>query len=149
MFLIKEGRCVVVVDVDGEEVQVAERKEGEFVGEMGVKLTNSAEVADGDAGKETSNGDDDSPHSPTTKEARNSTGVEKTVNVMSLLRVKNAWVGGRRGADVRAATDMKVMVMNGAQMQWILEHDYGADGELSQQIVERKLQMQKSMSVKR
>jgi hypothetical protein len=23
-------------------------------------------------------------------------------------------------------TDMKVMVMSGAQMRWILEHDYGA-----------------------
>jgi CRP-like cAMP-binding protein len=31
---------------DGEEVQVAERHEGEFVGEMGVKI-NASEVADG------------------------------------------------------------------------------------------------------
>ena len=153
VFLIKEGKCVVVVDVDGEEIQVAERGEGEFVGEMGVKLTNAAEVADGDVAKEANNSGGGGKGGGAEAGVNDNGGGESTggnaVNVMTLLRVKNAWVGGRRGADVRAVTDMKVMVMNGAQMQWILEHDYGADGEVSQQIVERKLQMQKSMSVKR
>ena len=55
----------------------------------------------------------------------------------TLLRVKNKWVGGRRGADVRATTPMKVVVMTADQMQWILEHDYGADGEMTKTIKKR------------
>lgn len=168
VFLIKEGRCVVVVDVDGKEVQVAERGEGEFVGEMGVKL-NAGEVADGEGAKDSS---PDKSHK-SAKSGRKGAGTDytktsdgldtveqhaeaaapaktpSTTSVVTLLRVKNAWVGGRRGADVRAATDMKVLVMSAAQMKWILEHDYGADGELTDEIRARKAQMQKSMSVRR
>lgn len=168
VFLIKEGRCVVVVDVDGEEVQVAERGEGEFVGEMGVKI-NAGEVADGEGAKESSAAKSQKSAKSGTKSTRADTSktsdgggtveghaevaapakTSSTTSVVTLLRVKNAWVGGRRGADVRAATDMKVLVMNGAQMKWILEHDYGADGEVTDEIQARKMQMQKSMCVRR
>ena len=61
----------------------------------------------------------------------------KIVGLTTLLRVKNKWVGGRRGADVRATTPMKVVVMTADQMQWILEHDYGADGEMTKTIKKR------------
>jgi hypothetical protein len=39
---------------------------------------------------------------------------------------------------VRAKTDLTVTVINGQQMQWILEHDYGADGEMAKAIKDRK-----------
>ena len=45
VYLIKEGLCEVVIEVDGKEVIVAERGAGQFIGEMGVKLRE--EGADG------------------------------------------------------------------------------------------------------
>lgn len=116
------------------------------MGEMAMKL-NAGEVADGSGAKESAG----SPRASIGGAVDDShNGAEKSMNnLISLVRVKNKWVGGRRGADVRAATDMKVMVMNGAQMQWILEHDYGADGEVTNEIAGRKLQLQKTMSIDR
>jgi len=141
IFLIREGSCEVVVKKDdGSELKVAERHAGEFVGEMGVKLKPdgdydvlppSAASAPEKATRETESA---SPsHSPTKREAV----VGKIVGLTTLLRVKNKWVGGRRGADVRATTPMKVVVMTADQMQWILEHDYGADGEMTETIKKR------------
>jgi len=51
---------------------------------------------------------------------------------------------------VRATTDMKVLVMSSHQMQWILEHDYGVDGEMTSTISDRKKQLDrtKHMAVK-
>jgi len=141
IFLIREGSCEVVVKKDdGSELKVAERHAGEFVGEMGVKLKPdgdydvlppSAASAPEKATRET---ESVSPsRSPTKREAV----VGKIVGLTTLLRVKNKWVGGRRGADVRATTPMKVVVMTADQMQWILEHDYGADGEMTETIKKR------------
>jgi len=141
IFLIREGSCEVVVKKDdGSELKVAERHAGEFVGEMGVKLKPdgdydvlppSAASAPEKATRETESA---SPsRSPTKREAV----VGKIVGLTTLLRVKNKWVGGRRGADVRATTPMKVVVMTADQMQWILEHDYGADGEMTETIKKR------------
>ena len=141
IFLIREGSCEVVVKKDdGSELKVAERHAGEFVGEMGVKLKPdgdydvlppSAASAPEKATRETESA---SPsRSPTKREAV----VGKIVGLTTLLRVKNKWVGGRRGADVRATTPMKVVVMTADQMQWILEHDYGADGEMTKTIKKR------------
>ena len=141
IFLIREGSCEVVVKKDdGSELKVAERHAGEFVGEMGVKLKPdgdydvlppSAASAPEKATRETESA---SPsRSPTKREAV----VGKIVGLTTLLRVKNKWVGGRRGADVRATTPMKVVVMTADQMQWILEHDYGADGEMTKTIKRR------------
>lgn len=141
IFLIREGSCEVVVNKDdGSELKVAERHAGEFVGEMGVKLKPdgdydvlppSAASAPEKATRETESA---SPsRSPTKREAV----VGKIVGLTTLLRVKNKWVGGRRGADVRATTPMKVLVMTADQMQWILEHDYGADGEMTETIKKR------------
>ena len=39
-------------------------------------------------------------------------------------------------------------VMNGRQMQWILEHDYGADGEMAKAIKDRKKEMDRAQKVK-
>jgi protein serine kinase H len=141
IFLIREGSCEVVVKKDdGSELKVAERHAGEFVGEMGVKLKPdgdydvlppSAASAPEKATRETESA---SPsRSPTKREAV----VGKIVGLTTLLRVKNKWVGGRRGADVRATTPMKVVVMTADQMQWIREHDYGADGEMTKTIKKR------------
>ena len=141
IFLIREGSCEVVVKKDdGSELKVAERHAGEFVGEMGVKLKPDGDYdvlppseasAPEKATRETESASP--PRSPTKREAV----VGKIVGLTTLLRVKNKWVGGRRGADVRATTPMKVVVMTADQMQWILEHDYGADGEMTKTIKKR------------
>jgi len=141
IFLIREGSCEVVVKKDdGSELKVAERHAGEFVGEMGVKLKPDGDYdvlppsAASAPEKATRDTESASPsRSPTKREAV----VGKIVGLTTLLRVKNKWVGGRRGADVRATTPMKVVVMTADQMQWILEHDYGADGEMTKTIKKR------------
>ncbi len=141
IFLIREGSCEVVVKKDdGSELKVAERHAGEFVGEMGVKLKPDGDYdvlppsAASAPEKSTRETESASPsRSPTKREAV----VGKIVGLTTLLRVKNKWVGGRRGADVRATTPMKVVVMTADQMQWILEHDYGADGEMTETIKKR------------
>jgi len=141
IFLIREGSCEVVVKKDdGSELKVAERHAGEFVGEMGVKLKPDGDYdvlppsAASAPEKATRDTESASPsRSPTKREAV----VGKIVGLTTLLRVKNKWVGGRRGADVRATTPMKVVVMTADQMQWILEHDYGADGEMTETIKKR------------
>ena len=43
--------------------------------------------------------------------------------------------------------DLTVTVMNGQQMQWILEHDYGADGEMAKAIKDRKKEMDRAQKV--
>ena len=68
--------------------------------------------------------------------------LEKLTLGESVKDVKDKWVGGRRGADVRATTDVTVAVMNAAQMRWILEHDYGADGELSSAVKHRREELE-------
>ena len=147
IFLIKEGSCEVVVKKDdGSELNVAERHAGEFVGEMGVKLKPDGDYdvlppseasASTKESRETESASP--PRSPTKREAV----VGKIVGLTTLLRVKNKWVGGRRGADVRATTPMKVVVMTADQMQWILEHDYGADGEMTKTIKKRAEELQR------
>lgn len=142
VFLIKEGTVAVEVEVNGEIVVVAARGEGEFVGEMGVGIdAEGSEIADSpsrDRSARTSPGPgsgSDSPTSPVPNLGALTLGA-------TLTHVKDKWVGGRRGADVRATTDVTVAVMNGAQMRWILEHDYGADGELSSAVKHRREELE-------
>ena len=146
VYLIKEGRCEVVIEVDGKEVIVAERGEGEFIGEMGVKLRE--EAPDGTDEPKKLNVDFVAK-SPSVSQKGSGVGtpegdsgrkspVDGFALMRTLIRVKNRWVGGRRGANVRAKTDLTVTVINGQQMQWILEHDYGADGEMAKAIKDRK-----------
>ena len=69
------------------------------------------------------------------------------VNVATLMRVKNTWLGGRRGADVRAVTDMKVLVMTNKQMQWVLETaTTSVSGEMTNTIKERKAEMERNQA---
>ena len=51
---------------------------------------------------------------------------------------------GRRGADVRALEDVTVAVMNAAQMRWLLDHDYGADSELTSAVVDRRRELERA-----
>lgn len=155
IFLIKEGSCeVIVTKDDGTELKVAERHAGEFVGEMGVKLRADGDydcAPSGSPTKSNSNSpskknlnlDEEAPPSPTKVIAG-----KAMAGIATLLRVKNKWVGGRRGADVRATTAMKVVVMTADQMQWVLEHDYGADGEVTNTIKIRKAELEKKKSGK-
>ena len=141
IFLIREGSCEVVVKKDdGSEVKVAERHAGEFVGEMGVKLKPDGDydvLPPSDASASKKDARETESVSPSRSPTKRDAVVGKIVGLTTLLRVKNKWVGGRRGADVRATTPMKVVVMTADQMQWILEHDYGADGEMTKTIKSR------------
>jgi len=134
VFLIKEGTVAVEAEVNGKVVVVAVRGEGEFVGEMGVGVdAEEHEIADSPSHDPGSRSD--SPTTPVRK-------LEKLALGESVKDVKDKWVGGRRGADVRATTDVTVAVMNAAQMRWILEHDYGADGELSSAVKHRREELE-------
>ena len=57
---------------------------------------------------------------------------------------KNASSPGRRGADVRALEDVTVAVMNAAQMRWLLDHDYGADSELTSAVANRRKELERA-----
>jgi serine/threonine protein kinase len=147
VFLIKEGTCEVVVRTeDGEEEKVAERTAGEFVGEMGVKTQQGAGVADIDTVSDAKIEDGGEKKGEKNKKRELSSTTRGVLNVATLLRVKNKWLGGRRGADVRAVTHMKVLVLSSNQMQWVLEHDYGVHGEMGAIINERTQQLEKSKS---
>ena len=141
VFLIKEGVCEVIVNKDdGSEAKVAERRAGEFIGEMGVKMK-----PDGDYDVKPII-EEPSAKSPRSPDEKPKVTTDNMVNVATLMRVKNTWLGGRRGADVRAVTDMKVLVMTNKQMQWVLEHDYGVDGEMTNTIKERKAEMERNQA---
>ena len=146
VFLIKSGRCEVVVNrPDGSEAKVAERGEGEFVGEMGADVGAEAEKDIADEG--------DFGYNPDAK--RETTRVSAFDARANALRTSpTAWVSGasaeksaekgRRGADVRALEDVTVAVMNAAQMRWLLDHDYGADSELTSAVVDRRRELERA-----
>jgi len=148
VFLIKEGSCEVVLEGDdGKQIKVVERHAGEFVGEMGVKSKAVSVNADAKEVELEPAAVPNLKKSDTTR-SQGHMKVEKGVlSVTTLLRVKNTWLGGRRGASIRATTDMKVLVMSSKQMQWILEHDYGVDGEMTNTIRDRKSQLERSKTM--
>jgi CRP-like cAMP-binding protein len=137
VFLIKEGTCAVeAAGADGRVVRIAERGAGEFVGEMGVRIEeDNREVAD-DASPRGGGGagEGGAGYSP-------GGGGPKAPLGSTLAKVRSKWVGGRRGASVRAATDVVALAMNASQMRWILEHDYGADGEVGVAVEARQKEL--------
>jgi CRP-like cAMP-binding protein len=175
VFLIKSGRCEVVVNrPDGSEAKVAERGEGEFVGEMGADVGAEAkkDIADeGDFGynpnakreageRAEENGAliknatfdaraDAIKTSPTAWVSGASASAEKLLrrgatNDDTSDEQTNASSPGRRGADVRALEDVTVAVMNAAQMRWLLDHDYGADSELTSAVANRRKELERA-----
>jgi CRP-like cAMP-binding protein len=151
VFLIKKGRVAVETRVGGATVTVATRGEGEFVGEMGADVGAEAEKDIADEG--------DFGYNPDAK--RETRREEDTARVSvfdaranALRTSPTAWVSGasaeksaekgRRGADVRALEDVTVAVMNAAQMRWLLDHDYGADSELTSAVVDRRRELERA-----
>ena len=129
----------------GATVTVATRGEGEFVGEMGADVGAEAEKDIADEG--------DFGYNPDAK--RETTRVSAFDARANALRTSpTAWVSGasaeksaekgRRGADVRALEDVTVAVMNAAQMRWLLDHDYGADSELTSAVVDRRRELERA-----
>lgn len=166
VFLIKEGSCEVVLEgADGKEIKVAERHAGEFVGEMGVKTKAegsvnadakqpAAEAASSEKQQLSLGSSSSAKKSASQQSSGGSSGRSSSseiergmLSINTLIQVKNVWVGGRRGANVRAVTDMKVLVMSSSKMQWVLEHDYGVDGEMTNTIQDRKKQLERSKSM--
>ena len=174
VFLIKKGRVAVEVRVDGKTVVVATRGEGEFVGEMGADVGAEAkkDIADeGDFGynpnakreageRAEENGAliknatfdaraDAIKTSPTAWVSGASASAEKLLrrgatNDDTSDEQTNASSPGRRGADVRALEDVTVAVMNAAQMRWLLDHDYGADSELTSAVANRRKELERA-----
>jgi len=78
-------------------------------------------------------------------EARSrSTGSNGGVPNALTVTKKSSAEKGRRGADVRALEDVTVAVMNAAQMRWLLDHDYGADSELTSAVVDRRRELERA-----
>ena len=169
VFLIREGRIAVEVrGVDGATVVVATRGEGEFVGEMGADVGAEAEkdIADeGDFGynpdAKREGGRDAGANGATGATGSRVSAFDARAN--ALTRSPTAWVSGasasaenaagpksrgRRGADVRALEDVTVAVMNAAQMRWLLDHDYGADSELTSAVADRRRELDRATRAK-
>ena len=111
---------------DGEGKEKEKEKEGAAEAEAGAKAEEAPaiETVDEDAPTPPA-----SPTRPAGKPKVRSVG-SLSKSLIATYQSKKQWIGIRRTADVRAKTDVVVAVMNGAQMRWILEHDYGAAGEL-------------------
>ena len=135
----------------GATVTVATRGEGEFVGEMGADVGAEAEKEIADEG--------DFGYNPDAKRETRREGDTTRVSAFdaranALRTSPTAWVSGasaeksaeqgRRGADVRALEDVTVAVINAAQMRWLLDHDYGADSELTSAVADRRRELERA-----
>lgn len=118
VFLIRSGKCEVLVEPDGGKpgnlVKVAERGEGDFIGEMAVADDEQEEEQDDDMA----------------------------------CKAAKKWVGKRRTASVRAAGTVEAMVLGKKEMQWVLEHDSAVNEELKSAIQKRKEELKRSTTKK-
>ena len=164
VFLIKSGKVdIIVKDKEtGENVKVATRETGEFVGEMSVGtnlLTHSDSMAAENAAKgETTKGKKASAKKPDPPKKKGGAGGDGSNSLAATLAAKMAgkkWVGQRRTADVVAATKVECLVLGKREMQWAITHDEGIKAELQKDIQNRrvqtdaKLQYTKSLSMKK
>ena len=156
IFLIKKGRVQVEVVVNGELVVVATRGANEFVGEMGADIDSEGakEIEDLET-------DEDSATCNNTKDNRSAFDARAQFTDRNQSS-PTAWISGRskqneihsgstphenvkrRAADVRAVEDVTVAVMTSTQMRWLLEHDYGADSELTSTVKDRRAELERA-----
>ena len=139
VFLIKSGKVdIVVKDKEtGENVKVATRETGEFVGEMsvGAQLLNSesrkrdeSKKAAGAQGASSGRGGD--PDKP----------MSAFQATLAARIAGKKWVGKRRTADVVAATKVECLVLGKKEMQWAITHDKTIKSELEKDINNRRVQ---------
>lgn len=177
VFLIKSGKVdIIVKDKEtGENVKVATRESGEFVGEMSVGasiLTRSDSAKGGSVsstassptagarGKEPGVEAPASP-APTTAGKTQAAGVEGEGSssgsggggggigsfsaALAAKMASKKWVGQRRTADVVAATKVECLVLGKREMQWAITHDESIRAELQKDIKNRRVQTDASL----
>jgi serine/threonine protein kinase len=152
VFLIKKGVVdIIVKDKDtGDDVKVATREAGEFVGEMSVASQllhstsgKSQEESKAPApamsrnismkkapagGRGTGDGDrDDKP-------------MDSFQATLAARLAGKRWIGKRRTADVVARTKVECLVLGKKEMQWAITHDETIRSELEKDIQNRRVQ---------
>jgi len=151
VFLIKKGVVdIIVKDKDtGDDVKVATREAGEFVGEMSV----ASQLLHSTSGK------NQEAHEPAPAMSRNISmkkapaGVRGTGDgerddkpmdsfqaTLAARLAGKRWIGKRRTADVVARTKVECLVLGKKEMQWAITHDETIRSELEKDIQNRRVQ---------
>ncbi|KAK3237193.1 hypothetical protein CYMTET_52709, partial [Cymbomonas tetramitiformis] len=159
VFLIKSGECEVLLkngreseDDSGGYMRMGTRRKGAFVGEMQVNLNEPHIKAlrgqrDEELKEELSaseNGSEGtSPKSfPSSFSSDGNNSALKSLSIVNtILRVAREWVGKRRSMSVRAVTQVEAIVLNQAEMQWAVEHDYRLGTELQDAMKKRRKEL--------
>lgn len=128
VYLIKSGTVNIIVrdKESGEDVKVATRTTGEFVGEMSVGASVLSAMR---APKE------DEKEEP---KKFGSKAMSKLGVALKTTMAAKKWVGLRRTADVVADTKVECLVLRKAEMQWAVNHDEKIKMELKQDIHQRR-----------
>ena len=153
VFLIKKGVVdIIVKDKDtGDDVKVATREAGEFVGEMSV----ASQLLHSTSGKN----QEEKAHEPAPAMSRNISmkkapaGVRGTGDgerddkpmdsfqaTLAARLAGKRWIGKRRTADVVARTKVECLVLGKKEMQWAITHDETIRSELEKDIQNRRVQ---------
>jgi serine/threonine protein kinase len=163
IFLIIVGTVdIIVKDKEtGEDVKVATREAGEFVGEMSVASQLLHKIGSGK--------DSDDPASAVSRNIsveKHHVGSEELPPAVSIaspsrdekpmdafqssLAARLAgkrWIGKRRTADVVAATRVECLVLGKKEMQWAITHDDTIKSELEKNIQNRRVQTSAKLSL--
>ena len=141
---------IIVKDKDtGDDVKVATREAGEFVGEMSV----ASQLLHSTSGK------NQEAHEPAPAMSRNISmkkapaGVRGTGDgerddkpmdsfqaTLAARLAGKRWIGKRRTADVVARTKVECLVLGKKEMQWAITHDETIRSELEKDIQNRRVQ---------
>ena len=157
VFLIKKGVVdIIVKDKDtGEDVKVATREAGEFVGEMSVASqllhsTSSKSGADENAASLDRAAPAVSRNISMTKApaggrgagdvARDDKPMDSFQASLAARLAGKKWIGKRRTADVVARTKVECLVLGRKEMQWAITHDETIRNELEKDIQNRRVQ---------
>jgi CRP-like cAMP-binding protein len=156
VFLIKKGVVdIIVKDKDtGEDVKVATREAGEFVGEMSVasQLLHSTSGKSGadEGGAGSGAAPAVSRNISMTKApaggrgagdgARDDKPMDSFQATLAARLAGKKWIGKRRTADVVAHTKVECLVLGRKEMQWAITHDETIRSELEKDIRNRRVQ---------
>ena len=160
VFLIKRGTVdVLVEDAFGENVKVATREAGEFIGEMsvgaGVLRSNSSKSGSepstpkgGGGGVGDEKGATSAKGAKGEKDSSSSSSKDTSPSWgAALVAVSSAkkWIGPRRTASVVAATEVECLVLGKREMEWAVTHDESIKNELARQISSRRDQTEEKL----
>jgi calcium/calmodulin-dependent protein kinase I len=152
VFLIKKGVVdIIVKDKDtGDDVKVATREAGEFVGEMSV----ASQLLHSTSGKKEEESKAPAPamsRNISMKKApaggrgtgdgdRDDKPMDSFQASLAARLAGKRWIGKRRTADVVARTKVECLVLGKKEMQWAITHDETIRSELEKDIQNRRVQ---------